>query len=283
MTPPRSATVTSTCVALACLRALVSASRTDRIDERLGRLVVPVKTRPNGDLEAGALPQLVREHADRAADAVHLERRRAQLEAEPAGPLGRLGERLARARGRALAARAASPCIRRTDHPVEPEERRRHHLDRVVVKLAGDAVALLLLGRDHRRQDAQALPLALAQEPLRCPAVGDVGDDALDDRRAALARNHAGGLPEPAGLVRRPGSSGTRRRSSPPSTTNRSCRSTAASRSSGWMHSFQKPGSAAHRSRGYPRMCSICGPRKSVRPSPCWTYAATGSCSISER
>src|SRR3954447_22679777 len=87
------------------------------VDQRLGRLVVPVKTRPNGDLEAGALAQLVGENADRAAYAVRLERRRAQLEAESAGAVSGLGKRLARLAGGACRPGRVA-LVGRTDHPV---------------------------------------------------------------------------------------------------------------------------------------------------------------------
>ena len=68
----------------------------------------------------------------------------------------------------------------RERHAVKGEERRRHHLDGVVVELGGDAAALDLLGLQHAREDLAAASFAVRQRPLGGDAIGHVHEHAPD-------------------------------------------------------------------------------------------------------
>ena len=136
---------------------------------------------------------LLCQHAHGGDEAVPRQHRRAQLEHQPPGAVGRLLERRPGHRDRRLEAGRARPLSDERD-PIHRHQRRDHHLDRVVVELRRDPAALDLFSLEHAGDDLAAQPLALAQRAGRAArlaaAAGDVAADLGDADHPAGAVVH---------------------------------------------------------------------------------------------
>ena len=116
-------------------------------------------------LERALGGDLVHQVGDGGAEALGVQQRRPQLEAHPAHPVDRLRERGPRP-GHALERAAGVVAVDRRLAGVHADERRHHHLHRVVVQLDRDPLTLGLLGPQHRAEQRPAPLLARLERPL---------------------------------------------------------------------------------------------------------------------
>src|SRR3990172_5314547 len=120
-------------------------------------------------LDLGLLPHALEVEPERRRQAVLVQRPRPQSEEQMAEPPDRSVDRFQELLGRLDALLVGQPPA----DLLEPEPHRRHHLDRVVVQVGGDARALVLLRLDHPRQQTT--------DPLLAPPQGGLGLAELRD------------------------------------------------------------------------------------------------------
>ena len=159
--------------------------------------VAAAEPRAHGHLGPAVVVQRLGQITDRRTQAGRLEQLRPQLEGEPAGAVRGLRERRAGLRDgttrRLHVAASQVPFA-----AVELEQRRDHHLDRVVVQLARDPRALLALGVDDLLEQRLPPTLDVAQRLLVLALVGDVAVVEHDPAHGRVVQQVGGDALDPA-------------------------------------------------------------------------------------